>query len=189
MHDIFEMTAEREQTYQAFVNSLEEKDASVLVVLLVDSEDAIKPELPTPKKETPEARESRELADAKARQQHLLDREEHWENLAEVPPLQIHLMVRCGEAWIAADPDEVASFYGKGFLPNRMPNTHNLEGQSRQSLYEKLKKASEKTKKGAYEKIAHASKLLALIDPAKVASLCPRFDTFTTWLDKQIAEA
>lgn len=179
----------RDQAYDAFVNRLQEADPEVLVVLLVDAEDAIAAELPTPKGEIPEAAKKRELADAEVRKKHLQNREKHWTDLPAVPPHQIHLMVRCGEAWIASDPDTVAAYYGKGFLPNRMPSTVNLEGQSRHDLFDKLKAASEKTKKGAYEKIAHASKLFAMIETPKVAKLCPRFATFTEWLDDQIAKA
>ena len=179
----------RNQTYDAFVDHLQEADPEVLVVLLVDAEDAIAAELPTPKGETPEAAENRELDDAKVRKKHLQIREKHWKKVGGASPLQIHLMVRCGEAWIASDPDTVASYYGKGFLPKRMPSTVNLEGQSRHDLFDKLKGASAKTKKGAYEKITHASKLLQLIITSEVAKLCPRFATFTEWLDDQIAKA
>jgi hypothetical protein len=38
-------------------------------------------------------------------------------------------------------------------------------------------------------KITHASKLLALISPVKVADRCPRFKTFTEWLTAEIEAA
>ncbi len=67
----------------------------------------------------------------------------------------------------------------------------NLEEEPKQDLYDKLDKAAsdKRLTKGSYGKIRHASELLKRIDPAKVTVRCPRFATFTRWLDATIAGA
>jgi Domain of unknown function (DUF4276) len=164
----------RQQTYDAFHTAFQ-SCGETLLVLLVDSEDAIAAET------------SNADANAQARIQHLANRE-HWD-LAGVDPKQVHLMVRCMEAWIISDPDAVAGYYGQGFHARSLPNRQNLEDEPKPNVLDKLKKATEKTQKGAYTKIKHASKLLEQIDPAKIGKKCSRFVTFTTWLSKQIEDA
>jgi hypothetical protein len=93
------------------------------------------------------------------------------------------------EAWIVADPNSLENYYGKNFHRNKLPVHTNMEVEPKESLYDKLAKATKDTTKGAYAKIKHASKLLGLIDPSEVAAHCPRFATFTNWLDEQIKNA
>jgi Domain of unknown function (DUF4276) len=166
----------RQQAYEAFHDATQKADGETLLVLLVDSEDAIAAET------------ANAQANAQARMQHLVNREPNW-NFAGVDPKQVHLMVRCMEAWIVADPDAMADYYGQGFHANCLPNRQNLEDEPKPDLYAKLKKATEKTQKGAYAKIKHASKLLALVDRSKIGKKCCRFLTFTEWLSKQIEGA
>ncbi len=115
-------------------------------------------------------------------------------NLSDVEPEQIHLMVPCMEAWIVADPEGMALYYGQGFRSKCLPHRLNLEGEPKSKLYSKLANATKDTSKGEYSesnnaKIRHASKLLEKISAAKVAARCPRFAAFTAWLDKRIREA
>jgi Domain of unknown function (DUF4276) len=166
----------RQQTFDAFQHALQTADEETVLILLVDSEDGI----------APEARNA-EAANALARVQHLTQRE-GW-NLADVAPGQVHLMVRCMEAWIVADGEALADYYGKGFHAKSLPNRHNLEDEPKPDLLDKLKKATQKTQKGEYAKIKHASQLLGRVDPAKIGQRCPRFRTFTAWLSKQIGDA
>lgn len=167
----------RGQTYEAFENAFRQTGDETLVVLLVDSEDPIAPEV----YDDPER-------DAKVRKDHLLYREPSWD-LRGIPPSQIHLMVQCMEAWIVADPEALAGFYGKAFHGGDLPVRRNLEDEPKPTVYDKLARATRHSQKGPYGKIKHASKLLALISPAKVADRCPRFKTFTEWLTRKIEAA
>jgi len=177
----------RDAAYKDFTNAVRQADGETLCVLLVDSEDELPAELPKSLNESPEDTTQRKLTDALARRNHVVNRD-NW-NLSDIPSEHIHLMVRCMEAWIVSDPDTLASHYRQGFHANSLPTRPNLEDEAKASLYDKLQKATRNTSKGEYAKIKHASRLLGLIDPKKVAARCPRFATFTSWLDDQIKNA
>jgi len=176
----------RDEAYKAFKNALAVNGERVNA-LLVDSESAI---APVPKNE---AGEIDKAQDALLRVAHLRQKEgvgargqgDGWElpdGLAE----RVHLMVQCMEAWIVSDPDALEAFYKKGFKRNSLPKRLDLEQEPKADLYDKLKTATEKTQKGEYGKIKHASKLLALIDPDEIAKHCPRFTIFRAWLLESI---
>lgn len=182
----------RSSAYRAFVNAVRKGDETALCILLVDSEEGLPPELPVAEAESHEARDHRERQDARARRDHLVDRD-GW-NFDGIEADRVHLMVVCMETWIVADREAIASYYGPGFRPNSLPQRRNLEEEPKTTLYASLADATRDTSKGAYSeannaKIRHASKLLAKLDPATVAKRCPRFATFTSWLDQRIKEA
>jgi Domain of unknown function (DUF4276) len=171
----------RQSTYDAFINAVRQANRDTLCVLLVDSEGPIAHEA-----------KGKLLANAQVRKHHLETRD-GWD-LNEIEPESIHLMVQCVEAWIVADPGSLANYYGKGFRAGRLPSRLNLEDEPKPDVYSKFAKATKDARKGPYSeannaKIKHASALLTLIDPKKVAARCPRFVTFITWLDVQIGKA
>jgi hypothetical protein len=171
----------RDNARKAFLAAIHNSAGQTLCVLLVDAEEGL------PAETTGQAAEN-----AQARKNHLIQRD-RW-HLANIDPHQIHLMVQCMEAWIVADPDALARYYGKKFLPQKLPNRRNLEEEPKAQLYEKLADATRLTTRGEYSesnqsKIRHGSKLLSLLDPEQVAQRCPRFATLTAWLDEQIQKA
>jgi hypothetical protein len=97
---------------------------------------------------------------------------------------QVHLMAQAMEAWLLADPDTLAEYYGEDFNANPLPRRQNLEEESKTSLYAALESATHKTQKGVYAKIAHASDLLARVDALKSQDRAPHckrlFDTVRT---------
>jgi hypothetical protein len=81
------------------------------------------------------------------------------------------------ETWILADPDAVAKYYGKDFRASALPPaSSNLETVRKETVEQSLNNATRDTQKGRYEKIRHASELLARIDPGKVRAQCARCD-------------
>lgn len=166
----------RKATCDAYLDAVR-MEPEVVNVLLVDSEGPVAAETGDTKK------------DAEQRRRHL-ETGDGW-NLQAVDAERIHLMVQCMEAWIVADPEALAAFYGQHFNPKALPARQNLEEEPKQDLNDKLDKATKRSTKGrySYKKIHHASELLKCIDPARVALRCPRFATFTRWLDATIAGA
>jgi hypothetical protein len=161
----------RQQTYEAFLNSLKANPTAVNI-LLVDSES----ELP--------AFHDNPAEDARLRIEHLAKRDK-WV-LSGINPHRIHLMVQCMETWISADPEILEGFYKKNFKRNILPTRNNLEEEPKSDIYEKLRKATQDTQNGEYGKICHASKLLKLIRPAEIEQRCPRFKEFIRSLEEII---
>jgi hypothetical protein len=161
----------RQTAYDAFINALR-TNQDAINVLLVDSESPIAAESGDP------------VRDARERVAHLTARD-GW-NLAATPVERIHLMVQCMEAWIVADAEALAKYYGQGFVDNVLPARQNLEDEPKLDIYDKLARATRNTQKGEYGKIRHASQILQRIDTTKVAQRCPRFATFTRWLTESI---
>lgn len=162
----------RSQTADEFANAVKRKDAD-FVVLVVDAEDRVSSV--TPSHPTPAERVA-----------HLVERD-HWdEQLKDATPEHVHLMTQCMEAWVIADEEKLEEFYGQGFKRNTLPKRKVLDEEPKLSLYEALKKATKDTKKGAYDKINHASALLKLARPEKIAMRCVSFQQLTQWLDAAI---
>lgn len=134
----------RDEAYKGFQNG----DADILV-LLVDSEDPVS--LPPI--------------------DHLTARD-RWD-LNGINNDQVHLMVQTMEAWIVADPDAVAAYYGQGFQKNALLRHQNLEGVNKDDIWDSLDRATQKTQKGKYHKIQHARHLLQRINSAIVRKRCP----------------
>lgn len=147
----------RNSAFSDFQNALEDHP-DAFNVLLVDSE--------APVKKTP--------------WEHLKSRD-NWKSPG-VDDHHCHLMVQAMEAWFIADIDTLKEFYGQGFKENSIPKSTNVETIHKDLLEPSLKAATRDTKsKGEYQKIQHASKLLALLNVAKIrqaSSYCDRL--FTT---------
>jgi hypothetical protein len=105
--------------------------------------------------------------------QHLKQRPgDGWSKPANTKDTACHLMVQCMETWFLADPQTLASFFGQGFSPSRLPATANpVETIPKTQVYQSLANATKNCRtKAKYGKGEHSFKLLALIDPSKVTS-------------------
>jgi hypothetical protein len=116
---------------------------------------------------------------------HLVNRD-GW-NMTDIPEVVVNLMTQCMEAWIVADANALADFYGQHFNRNALPGRLNLEEEAKNDLYKALEAATRHTQKGTYGKIRHASKLLALIDPNKAQERCPGCRALFAWLGNILA--
>jgi hypothetical protein len=156
----------RNATFDAFQHA-SRTATDDMVGLLVDAEAPVK------------------TAGAAGRAAHLASRD-RWSLKGVVD--RVHLMTECMEAWIVADPDALAKFYGKAFHPGALPTRARLDDEPKASLYRSLDEATKRTSKGSYGKIKHASQLLAQISPTKVAARCESFREFTTGSTSSLAK-
>ena len=93
-------------------------------------------------------------------------------NMTGVAAQSVHLMVQTMEAWIVADADALSRYYGPGFNAGALPRAPNLESVAKREVERSLRRATERTGKGRYRKIAHASDLLQRIDAETVKARC-----------------
>ena len=138
----------RNEAFRGFRNALRSGDDGI-VVLLVDSEGLVQA----------------------APRAHLHARD-GWD-LNDVDDRYVHLMVQMMEAWIVADVDTLRGYYGERFNQGALPRATELERVGKQDIENSLQRATERTQKGRYRKIAHASDLLKQIDPETVKARCP----------------
>lgn len=117
-----------------------------------------------------------------------LEQRDGW-RLAGTPEDRIHLMIQVMEAWIIADAEALARYYGQHFLTNALPRSRSLEAVKKERTYNALKHATAKTQKGAYHKIGHAAVLLEIIDPTTVRRRCPSCDRLFVTLTRAIDAA
>lgn len=165
----------RSETADEFAKALKRKDAE-FIVLVVDAEDevtSVTPSHPTPAE----------------RVKHLEKRDGWTQQLGEATAEHVHLMTRCMEAWVFADGEKVAEFYGKDFKANALPKRKVLDEEPKPLLYDAIEKATKDTQKGSYGKVKHASALLKMVRPSKVAERCVSFQQLTQWLDGAIGGA
>lgn len=158
----------RNATFDAFQHATATA-VSEIVVLLVDAESPVATATPP------------------GRVAHLKTRD-GWP-LEAIIPERVHLMTQCMEAWIAADPDTLAAFYGKDFHRGALPKRSVLDDEPKATVYASLEAATKRTQKGSYGKIKHASEILKRMKPALVAARCTSFQDFTRSLDAAIAGA
>ena len=137
----------RDEAFRGFRNALRDGDDD-MVVLLVDAEEPVEAEV----------------------RAHLHARD-GWE-LTDINGQSVHLMVQTMEAWIVADVDALRGYYGQRFSEAAVPRAADLERVRRQDLANQLQRATQRTQKGRYTKIAHASDLLKRIDPDTVKTRC-----------------
>ena len=93
-------------------------------------------------------------------------------NMTGVDAQSVHLMVQMMEAWIIADADALRRYYGPGFNARALPQAADLESVGKREVEDSLRRATERTGKGRYRKIAHARDLLQRIDAEKVKARC-----------------
>jgi hypothetical protein len=103
---------------------------------------------------------------------------------------QCHLMVQTMEAWLIADRERLAEYFGRGFHERSLPPNRNVEDIDKQVLAKSLEKAAKPTRKKGYDKTRDAPKILEMIRAPVVqdkAPFCKRL--FVTLTDKINAAA
>lgn len=108
--------------------------------------------------------------------QHLKNRVgDGWDKPPLAADVDCHLMTQCMENWFLADRIVLKKFFGQGFKEGHLPPvTSPVEAIDKSVVYDGLAKATKDCKtKSPYGKAEHSFKLLAQIDPAKVAEASP----------------
>ncbi|HEY0783121.1 MAG TPA: DUF4276 family protein [Thermoanaerobaculia bacterium] len=154
----------RQQAYRDFQAALR-TNPEALNVLLVDSEEPVSAGSP---------------------REHLRKRSQDGWHLDNVAEEKCHLMVQAVEAWLIADPDTLATYYGQGFLRSALPKADDVETVDKSRLHSALAHATEKTRKKRYHKIRHCSDLLARIDPKLVRQRARHCDRLFAVLEETI---
>ncbi|MBL8174129.1 MAG: DUF4276 family protein [Bryobacterales bacterium] len=154
--------------YKRFCTAIQ-SHPSVNAILLVDSEAPVT---------------------AADRWHHVRDRPgDRWTQPAGSTPEQIHLMVQTMEAWFHCDVEALANYYGSGFQRNSLRSNLNVEQIAKKDLFDGLKKATQRTRKGAYSKGLHSFEILSLIDPRKVHGKSGHAARFLDYLDKVLTSS
>lgn len=114
-----------------------------------------------------------------------LRRQDRWD-IPDLPEDHCHFMVRTIEAWLVADPEALASFYGQGFRRSALPQQEDVEAVEKDDLMAKLSRAVRDTSKGTYKKIDHCAEILKRLDRQKVRSRARHCDLLFTTLEARI---
>lgn len=101
---------------------------------------------------------------------------------------QCHLMVQIMEAWLIADRETLASFYGQDFQASALPHATDVENVPKGTLIDALERATRKTRKGKYHKTNHGPAILAAAHPDEVARRAPHCQRFFDALDAVIED-
>jgi hypothetical protein len=157
----------RNEAFDAFVTSVRQVKGEEMSLLLVDSEGPVDT-----------------ATDASAH----LERRDGWKRPRGVRSDQVHLMVECMEAWLIADRELLARYFGRGFRERAVPRRVEPEQIPKRELERGLYAATKDSRpKGAYEKGRDSFELLAQVDAARVIAMCPRARALVEMLKRTLA--
>ena len=95
-------------------------------------------------------------------------------------------MVQTVEAWLVADPETLANYYGQGFQRTALPKHKDVEAVPKEQLYQSLERATAKTQKKQYAKIRHCADLLGRLNRDRVRQRAPHCDLLFRTLEAQL---
>jgi Domain of unknown function (DUF4276) len=109
----------------------------------------------------------------------------------EIGPDRVFWMVQLMESWFLADRDALRRFYGAGFQESAIPRNPSVEEILKVDVEDGLKRATENSKRGRYDKnkVEHALKLLETVNPDLVREAAPNcarlFKYLLSYLEQQ----
>ncbi len=77
---------------------------------------------------------------------------------------QVYLMVQMMEAWLLADPEALANYYGQDFHAASLPRNPNVEQVSKSDIEGGLRAAVKDTREKYYHKVKHGFDLIGEAD-------------------------
>lgn len=147
----------RTHAYERFCEAIDDVDENAFFILLVDSEEAVT---------------------SKTRWEHVRKRTgDGWTAPPGATEDNLHFMAQVIETWLCADPEGLASYFGDGFKPDKLPRRAKLEDEPKLDVYAKIEAATKPSKRGRYGKGAHPDALTA-VRPDAVVSRCPHARVF-----------
>lgn len=117
--------------------------------------------------------------------QHLQDHD-NW-RVSGLDDQHCHLMVQTMEAWLIADKEALARFYGPGFREGVLPQHAHVEQIDKNTLLSAIQAATRHTSKGEYHKIRHGCVLLAHLESAKVRRAAPHCERLFITLEQLLS--
>jgi len=96
-------------------------------------------------------------------------------------------MVQTMEAWLIADREALARFYGREFREGALPQHADVEHIDKSTLVPALQAATRLTSKGEYHKIRHGCVLLAQLESAKVRRAAPHCERLFITLERLLS--
>lgn len=138
----------RKQTFDQFAADIVERRPDVIPLLLVDSEDSVRP--------------------AHSVWQHLQARD-GWARPTDAGDDDAFLMVQVMETWFLADRDTLRNYFGAQFAENALRQWPELEAVPKQTVFDALDGATQRR----YAKGKVSFELLAQVDPTRVEAACP----------------
>jgi hypothetical protein len=96
---------------------------------------------------------------------------DQWAQPVRTSDENAHLMVQCMEAWFLADPEAVECFFRLD--PNALPRRTQPERIPKRDVFTALKNATRNCTNGPYRKGEQSFRLLATLDPDKLAASSP----------------
>lgn len=104
--------------------------------------------------------------------------EDKWQRPANATDDHLHFMAVCMEAWLVADVESLARFYGRDFKSDSLPMAGETESVDKTTIMSTLRSATRDTTRGKYSKGKISFAALGAIDVAIVQqrmSFCKRF--------------
>ena len=144
----------RQRAYDQFCAAIDDAEAGNFIVLLVDSESAVKA--------------------GDSPWEHLR-KHGNWDQPSAAADDSAQLMVQCMEAWFVADRQSLGDYFGKDFKDAALPARNDVESIAKDDLERTLKQATRSCSKGKgiYRKGRHSFELLGCLDPSKVMEASP----------------
>jgi hypothetical protein len=143
----------RGAAYACFCAAKERREDCVLVV---DAEEVPDPKISSPWK------------------QRRIINVDRWRKPPSATDRDLHFMAPTMEAWLVANPESLAEYFGKGFKKAKLPPAQDLETVSKDDINAKLRAATKGcSPKGAYDKGRDSFRLLEKAAPAEIRKRCP----------------
>ena len=142
----------RRRAYDRFGAAINEAGTGNFIVLLVDSESAVKA--------------------GDSPWEHLRKRD-NWIQPSAATDDSAQLMVQCMEAWFVADRQSLGAYFGKDFKAAALPARDDVEAIAKDDFEPTLKQATKSCSKGPYNKGRHSFEFLGCLDPSKVTESSP----------------